>query len=282
MLGTLQKAPTGPWEAGLEDALAAVIAQGGRPPDRDDRLGPDSLNALNEAAASAGLRAGPDRPLRFIDAGSLGRLSAVGYETHIGRHGEVPTRCEGHGVWHDWYNALVWLAWSSTKRALNEAQCRLIRVQTRECPTGNGRSAGRDSITLFDESGLVMVCDQPRLRAALRAHGWQTLFVTDREAFDRHVRIWSVGHGLLDKLRQPFKAVCGRAWILPVEPALPRRHVDARLAAMIAAGLPMGDALHPLPVLGIPGWWADNEQAGFYDDPAVFRAARGLRPRHHA
>jgi hypothetical protein len=28
----------------------------------------------------------------------------------------------------------------------------------------------------------------------------------------------------------------------------------------------------PLPVLGVPGWWPDNEQAGFYDDRSVFRA----------
>jgi hypothetical protein len=29
-----------------------------------------------------------------------------------------------------------------------------------------------------------------------------------------------------------------------------------------------------LPVLGVPGWWPDNETAGFYQDPAVFRPAR--------
>jgi hypothetical protein len=27
----------------------------------------------------------------------------------------------------------------------------------------------------------------------------------------------------------------------------------------------------PLPVLGIPGWWAPNENPGFYDDTQVFR-----------
>lgn len=27
----------------------------------------------------------------------------------------------------------------------------------------------------------------------------------------------------------------------------------------------------PLPVLGIPGWWAENETAGFYDAAEVFR-----------
>ena len=27
----------------------------------------------------------------------------------------------------------------------------------------------------------------------------------------------------------------------------------------------------PLPVLGVPGWWAANAAPDFYDDPKVFR-----------
>jgi hypothetical protein len=29
----------------------------------------------------------------------------------------------------------------------------------------------------------------------------------------------------------------------------------------------------PLPVLGVPGWWAQNEALCFYDDQLVFRPA---------
>lgn len=31
---------------------------------------------------------------------------------------------------------------------------------------------------------------------------------------------------------------------------------------------------NPLPVLGVPGWWAENENFCFYDDSLVFRSAR--------
>ena len=27
----------------------------------------------------------------------------------------------------------------------------------------------------------------------------------------------------------------------------------------------------PLPVLGVPGWWPDNEMPAFYEDERVFR-----------
>jgi hypothetical protein len=29
----------------------------------------------------------------------------------------------------------------------------------------------------------------------------------------------------------------------------------------------------PLPVLGIPGWWSENEDLSFYSDTQVFRVA---------
>ena len=32
--------------------------------------------------------------------------------------------------------------------------------------------------------------------------------------------------------------------------------------------------LQPLPVLGVPGWWPDNEAEGFYDNRDYFRPGR--------
>src|SRR2546427_12488678 len=33
----------------------------------------------------------------------------------------------------------------------------------------------------------------------------------------------------------------------------------------------------PLPVLGVPGWWRENENFSFYDDSLVFRAPRSAQ-----
>ena len=42
-----------------------------------------------------------------------------------------------------------------------------------------------------------------------------------------------------------------------------------------AAHLPgMVASLTPLPVLGVPGWWPDNADPGFYADTSVFRPKR--------
>ena len=46
-----------------------------------------------------------------------------------------------------------------------------------------------------------------------------------------------------------------------------------------AAHLPgMTAAKTRLPVLGVPGWWPQNEMANFYDDVSYFRPGRGGAP----
>jgi hypothetical protein len=48
---------------------------------------------------------------------------------------------------------------------------------------------------------------------------------------------------------------------------------DAIAASLTPARLAAKDFL-PLPVLGVPGWWPDNESPSFYEDADVFRPPR--------
>ncbi len=49
---------------------------------------------------------------------------------------------------------------------------------------------------------------------------------------------------------------------------------DAAIAAALQPGHLASKPFAPLPVLGVPGWWALNEDAAFYADTAVFRPPR--------
>lgn len=280
----------GGWYDGLRVLEPALRRTGARPPEircaGSPGAGPvlsvRSLEALNRMAAEAGQRVDSGAPLRFVDAQAVGTLSAVDYERCIAATGRVPTRLAGAGAWHDWFNALAWLAWPQTKRALNAAQVAAMAPPARHPRAPHGEPAAhrgrrRDALTLFDESGLVMVCDRADLRHRLRTHDWAGLFVSSRAGFAVHARLFVLGHGLLDKLRTPFKAACGRVWLLPLPADADRGCLDARLGASIRCGAPFGEALHPLPVLGVPGWWADNQDPAFYDDAAVFRPMRADR-----
>ena len=50
--------------------------------------------------------------------------------------------------------------------------------------------------------------------------------------------------------------------------------VDGLLAQALDATTLAQKPFSPLPVLGVPGWWAQNLNFSFYDDPQVFRPPR--------
>lgn len=183
---------------------------------------------------------------RFEQAGPRN----TGYEQHIAATGRVPTR---HNA-HDLFNGLVWLRSPGFKAALNRAH-----IAAPPAPPGR-RGPLRDALTLLDESGLLLAVPQP-LRQALREQDWTTLFVTQR-ALWRQARALVVGHALLEKLLAPRPPLCARVlFVADIEaPQLP--------ATLRPADLP------PLPVLGIPGWWAPNAAGDFYADDRVFRPKR--------
>jgi hypothetical protein len=145
-----------------------------------------------------------------------------------------------------------------------------------------GRGPARDAATLLDENGLLLACADDRVAGDLRAMRWDALFVEDRARFGAAACPLLLGHALADRLANPYKAICAHAWLLPVgpevlalEPARRLERLDRMAAGRLAAELASPRVLLPLPVLGIPGWWPDNERPGFYRDGQVFRASRG-------
>jgi hypothetical protein len=197
-------------------------------------------------------------PVRFTGPDSLPEGHA--YEAHIFATRTCPTREN----LHDFFNGLVWLEFPRAKSCLNELQAREIA----QSGIGAARGPVRDAITLFDENGALL--DAPEaLWHALRARDWQRLFVTLRPLWAQ-ARVLVVGHALLEKLAQPRKALTAHVW--DAQCALSSRtDADEWLAGQLTAELLRTKPFVPLPVLGIPGWCAGNEDLSFYDDPRVFR-----------
>ena len=226
--------------------------------------------AMGEAAAQAALRisvaaalqreAAPDFRPTFVPQSELPTGQA--YEAHIFQTGTVPTRDN----LHDFFNGLVWLAFPEAKRRLNELQAaEIVRA-------GIGATRGplRDALTLFDENGAVLDAPGP-LWQALAARDWHTLFVTQR-ALWAESRLWVFGHALLEKLATPRKALTAHVLRLPPPAAGgPAALCDRALARSLAPEYLAQKPFVPLPVLGVPGWWAGNAAANFYDDSKVFR-----------
>ncbi len=217
--------------------------------------------ALTAAARERNACTAQGLPIEFVGADDAG---ACAYETHIARTGRVPTRDNAH----DLFNALIWVALPRTKAALNARQAEeLARDGVRAT-----RGAVRDAATLIDESGLLLAADTQAADALARLD-WPWLFGTQRARWGRDWQPIAFGHALIEKLLAPYKGLTA------VVVCLPSADASAAQIDEAAAGWVRQTALAPrllahLPVLGVPGWWAANEDSGFYDDVAVFRARR--------
>jgi hypothetical protein len=233
-----------PWREPGEGIAAQVAA--GRP----------QHEALNDAGAG---------PVRFVPQEQL--PAGTPYEQFIFDTGQCPVR---PGL-HDFFNALVWLRFPRAKTALNRVQA----AEIARAGIGARRGPVRDAITVFDENGALLQAP-PALWAALQERAWHRLFVELRPLWAQ-ARLWIFGHALLEQLADPRKGLTAHVWC--ADAALDSgAEADAWLAARCSPEELAAKPFTPLPVLGVPGWWAGNENFSFYDDSLVFRPRKTPEP----
>jgi len=209
--------------------------------------------------------------LKFVPAS---QLAGTDYEKHIFETGEVSTR---ENNWHDLFNALVWCRMPRLKAAMNAIHYREMQAE------GNTGTAGercrgqlRDALTLLDESGVFVSGTSPEILQSLVRRDWNEVFVTQREAWCSQLRVVVCGHALLEKFLMPYKAMTAHAYVIhDIGPNLPEKIDEWSGRALLAGRLFSAPAsLSPLPLAGIPGWWAAGRQDQvFYEDQDVFRPA---------
>lgn len=195
-------------------------------------------------------------PQSYLPAGEA-------YESFIFRTRQVPTR---EGL-HDFFNGLCWLQFPQTKTRLNQLQAAQIAA------TGiqPQRGPARDALTIFDENAAFFQGPDV-LWDALAAKDWHALFVAHR-ALWAQARLVLFGHALLEKLASPRKPIT--AHVYRAQAATKSiADLDNWMAGDLRAEKLAAKPFAHLPVLGVPGWWAANEDFDFYVDPSVFRHPR--------
>lgn len=215
-----------------------------------------SGQSVHEALNSTGAVA-----IRFVPQSSL--PESVAYEAFIFETRSVPTRDN----LHDFFNGLAWLHFPHIKARLNALQYAEIDkhgVQQLRGPL-------RDALTLFDENAAFLSADvHAPVIEALRNRDWQSAFQKYRHLLVEHPPVL-FGHALLEKLACPYKSITAHVF--------PLSHgnfsaLDATVAAQLVATSLLPKPFVPLPVLGVPHWWPDNENNDFYTDSTVFRPPR--------
>ena len=201
--------------------------------------------------------------------------AAGGFDRLIAQASRIPTRVASY---HDLLGALVWLHFPALKTAIHRTQ--LAGSVWLRGPVEN-------AATHLDESGVLVLSAEPALFESLAALQWREVFWDQRAELTQSSRFLGFGHGLLDSLREPHPRLMGKALFvrirvehLALSNSELRVLVDGALAKCLPAFLTEPACLQPLPVLGVPGWSA--QQSGeFYQDTCYFRSqrARSRPPR---
>lgn len=259
-----------PWLAAVLPVAQEVLQMLG-----DVRSASAMRQALSDAARKRALCNQAGLALEFVAQACLPEGCA--YESFIFAQGQVPTRDN----LHDFFNALVWLGMPQIKRELN----RLQAAQISQHGVGQVRGALRDAATLFDENAaLLLLADDASgyaLAEALRAHDWAHFFAQ----LPASGRAYLFGHALMEKLVHPYKAITAHTWLLHGPTALLHAplheqlaYCDTQIAQQLQHAAPIPANFLPLPIAGIPGWWA-GQDAQFYADVHVFRPPRKPKVR---
>lgn len=217
-----------------------------------------SLERLNALAEEAALHTASGRPVRFVPPERTGAY----YEVELFETGRVRSR---PGNLHDLFNALAWLAFPRTKALINA-------LHAEEIPREGGRRGRRrDLLTLLDEGGVIVSCDDAELVALMRSFQWKALFWERRAEVRRKMRLAVLGHATLEQALEPWPGIACKAIVVPSH-APADDAACAWLAALAADASPR--EVPPLPVFGYPGWLPASARAEFYDERRWFRPFR--------
>ncbi|GAB4213188.1 MAG: hypothetical protein Fur007_06880 [Rhodoferax sp.] len=208
-----------------------------------------------------------NRPIgpRFVPAATL--PAGCNYEDFVAESACCPTREN----LHDFFNALVWRGFVRSKWRINALhRAELLHARAHHGPNGV-RGPVRDALTLFDENGAVLQAP-PALWTALHQRDWAVLFGPLRGLW-REARLTLFGHALMEKLVKPRKSITAHVYQAP-QAIDSIADLDDWLAQDLVPKKLAGKPFAPLPVLGVPQWWAANADPAFYADAQIFRPRR--------
>lgn len=237
----------------LFEPLLPMLAQFG-PLDK-----PPSIEVLNQILDVDNLKFVPQKAQwdNFEDA----------YEPRIFLKQEVQTRDHS---WHDFFNALVWKRFLKSKRIINRLH---FNLQKSRHPSKN-RLPAENMLTLFDENGAIVIAKSDYFLNLIRQHRWHELFWQNREILSDQVEVIIFGHGLYEKALCPYIGITAQCLMFVADDSS-LSSVDALVAEYLDENNYelKPSLLAPLPILGLPGWWEQNNDEQFYENKNYFRPA---------
>ena len=220
-------------------------------------------------------------PLRIVpQADKPGRFEQH-YAPRIYLSGEIQTRTEN---WHDFFQLLTWIMFPRTKAMINETHIPLAQARIESGVELGRRSALENMLSLFDEGGALIISSDKKLLQMVRDFQWKPLFWQQRETLQEKLTCMVFGHAMYEKGLAPYIGMTANTILLHCGDDFFQLSNSQQLAwvddALLAAlsdrkQLSVPKDLSPFPVLGMPGWDADNGNESYYDNRHYFRPGRG-------
>lgn len=210
-------------------------------------------------------------PLRFVNQHELEMDKP--YESYVFEDGIVPTR---HESWHDFFQLFIWKYFPASKAAINALH---YHESFSSEKTANNRTLKQNAAAVFDENGLVVLSSDLNLLEDFCELRWRKLFFEQKDLFRTKICCHIFGHSLYEKALQSYIGMTGHALLLHCTDAFieqtknqQREQLDSYISAAITNGqlLCEVEQLNPVPLLGVPGWWHQQETQ-FYDNTQYFR-----------
>jgi hypothetical protein len=202
------------------------------------------------------------------------------YAPRIYLTGELQTRQEN---WHDYFQVITWRLFPVSKAVINERHYYAAKDRFQEGGERGKRSPLENYLSLFDECGAVIVYSDPVFADMVRQFEWKDLFWKNRFAFDLSIACFTFGHAMYEKYFNSYIGMTANCILLQEDAGFfdlnlenQIQIIDKDLARHLSDTSVYSEPkhLHPLPVLGIPGWHSGNNQETFYNNTAYFRPKR--------
>lgn len=223
--------------------------------------------------------------LRIVEQAAKPANFSEHYAPRIYYSGEIQTRKNN---WHDFFQFLTWLTFPETKVMINSIHIPLVRERIELDDADNTSNKGQRSslenmLSLFDEGGVVILSSDESLLDHIRHFEWKQLFWKRRDDLRPNMRCVTFGHAMYEKGLKPYIGMTANAILLHVDQSVidlqsdtQLAWIDEQLAGIMAEGsrYQKPKDLSPFPILGMPGWVAENAHKAYYDNTQYFRPGR--------
>jgi hypothetical protein len=239
-----------------------------------ERIDWPSLEEFNIVLEERAIFSAAGKKIKAVSQTKKSKNFEEGYEPRIYLQGELQTRlCS----WHDFFNFMVWQTFPNLKAIMNKWQ--YISLKKR-FPHPSNRTHLENLLTQFDEGGMLVLSANVNLTQHLKNHAWKKLFLENRTLVKNKMRFYVIGHAVYEKLIMPYSTITAGALIFDVEKSLFEKDLTGQIHWIDKHCSKQIDdenwsttikKLQPVPIFGIPGWYAENEQEDFYNNTQYFR-----------